>query len=167
MTSAILHPHVILYSSIQDPVYSILLASSWDGGCWSVPRESARYLPLDVVTSLLGSQPAQRSPAQPLGSEAARPACPASPASPASQPDRPACPARSQNPENWTKRVSFFRIFCPRREDPRLVILLKSQKIGPLEKQVSFFKIFCPWREDPRLVIHLRSGSWGRDKGSF
>ena len=48
MTSAILHPHVILYSSIQDPVYSILLASTWDGGCWSVPREWARYPKLGV-----------------------------------------------------------------------------------------------------------------------
>ena len=83
-------------------------------------------------------------------------------------------------------QVSFFRFFCcPRREDPRLVILLnwttgktgivfqncsspeggpparnplKIRKIGPLEKQVSFFGIFCPRRAAPRLVIHLKSG---------
>ena len=57
------------------------------------------------------------------------------------------------------KQVSFFRIFCPRREDPRLVILLKSGKLDPWKKRVHFFRLFCPWREYPRLAILLNPES--------
>ena len=144
MTSAILHPHVILYSSIQDPVYSILLASSWDGGWWSVPRELARYPQLGVLPQFLGSQAAR-------------------PGSPASQPGQPARPASSPGPRIQKigplgQKGIIFQDFLPPEGGPPARNPFKIRKTGPLEKQVSFFRIFCPRREDPRLVILLKSG---------
>ena len=41
-------------------------------------------------------------------------------------------------------QVSFFRIFCPRREDPRLVIHLKSGKLDPWKNRCCFSGFFAP-----------------------
>ena len=65
---------------------------------------------------------------------------------------------KNRKMDAWKNRCRFSGFVCPRREDPRLVILLKSGKLDSWKNRCRFSGFFAPRREDPRLVILLKSG---------